>query len=137
LHRLSFSCDEALVYDVAVPILQALAIGDWGIVKTLKEAIKKANHIFPRAREPVLVMQALEYWAEVGDGVGVEEFKRGFEARYNHGKPLPQHRWNPVRKALGLPKLKTGTAASKYNWESRRETLRENRRSKRRKSDTE
>ena len=137
LHRLSFSCDEALVYDVAVPILQALAIGDWGIVKTLKEAIKKAAHIFRRDREPVLYWQALEYRFGEGRGLGVEEFKRNLEARVNHGKPLPQHRWNHVRKAVELKKLKTGTAASNYNWESRREKLEEKRRDKRRKSDTE
>jgi hypothetical protein len=79
----------------------------------------------------------LEYRFGEGRGLGVEEFKRNLEARVNHGKPLPQHRWNRVRNALGWPKLKTGTAASNYNWESRRQTLEEKRRSKRRKSDTE
>jgi hypothetical protein len=138
LNRLPpFCCDERLVYDIAIPVLRAFVIGDPQIVKTLKEAIKKAAHIFRRDREPVLYWQALEYRFGEGRGLGVEEFKRNLEARFNHGEPFAQHRWNPVRKSLGLPKLKTGTAASKYNWESRREKLRENRRSKRRKSDTE
>ena len=133
------SCDEELVYDVAVPILQALLTGSPRIVKTLKEAIKETHHIFGRDRDQVLLRQALEYRLELGNSrpIGVEEFKRGLEARVNHGKPLPQHRWNNVCKALDLPKLKTGTAASNYNWESRREKLEEKRREKRRKSDTE
>src|SRR5215472_11919392 len=59
LNRLSpFWCDERLVYDVAVPILQALLLGDRQIVKTLKEAIKEAAHIFRRDREPLLLAQA-------------------------------------------------------------------------------
>jgi len=138
LNRLSpFWCDERLVYDVAVPILQALLLGDRQIVKTLKEAIKEAAHIFRRDREPLLLAQAMIYWLGEGSGLGVEEFKRNLEARVNHGKPLLQHRWNRVRNALRFPKLKTGTAASNYNWETRREKLQEKRRSKRRKSDTE
>jgi len=138
LNRLSpFWCDERLVYDVAVPILQALLLGDRQIVKTLKEAIKEAAHIFRRDREPLLLAQAMIYCLGEGSGLGVEEFKRNLEARVNHGKPLPQHRWNRVRNALRVPKLKTGTAASNYNWETRREKLQEKRRSKRRKSDTE
>jgi len=41
LNELSpFPCDERLVYDIAVPVLRALVIGDQRIVKTLKEAIK-------------------------------------------------------------------------------------------------
>jgi hypothetical protein len=132
-----YPCDEELVYDVAVPVLQALLTGDLRILKTLKEAIKETHHIYGRDRDQVLLRQALEYRLWEGRGLGVEEFKRGLEARVNHGKPLPQHRWNHVRKAVELKKLKTGTAASNYNWESRREKLEEKRRDKRRKSDTE
>jgi hypothetical protein len=132
-----YPCDEELVYDVAVLTLRALLTGDPRIVKTLKEAIKETHHIYGRDRDQVLLRQALEYRLREGRGLGVEEFKRNLEARVNHGKPFQQHRWNHVRKALDLPKLKTGTAASNYNWETRREKLHEKRRSKRRKSDTE
>jgi hypothetical protein len=115
LDRLSpFCCDERLVYDVAIPILQALLTGDRRIVKTLKEAIKEADHIFRRDREPVLLRQALEYALGEGRGLDVEEFKRNLEARVNHGKPFRQHRWTRVSKRLGLPKRTTGAAAASY-----------------------
>jgi hypothetical protein len=109
-----FCCDERLVYDVAIPVLRALLIGDRQIIKTLNEAIKEADHIFRRDRESVLLRQALEYALGEGRGLDVEKYKRNLEARVNHGKRFSQHRWTRLRKALDLPKRATGAAAASY-----------------------
>jgi hypothetical protein len=121
LNKLSpFFCDERLVYDVAIPILQALLTGDRRIVKTLKEAIKEADHIFRRDREQVLVRQALEYALGEGRGLDVEEFKRNLEALHNNGQPFSQHRWTRLSNRLGLPKRATGAASASYQRKPKR-----------------
>jgi hypothetical protein len=108
-------CDERLIYDVAIPVLRALLIGDPRIVKTLKEAIKEADHIFRRDREPVLVRQALAVMSAIGEtGKNPERLKKAIEERFYPREPLPQYRWNRLRKALDLPKRETGAAAASY-----------------------
>jgi hypothetical protein len=112
--------DELLFFDVAFPIIQALLNGDRRIVKTLKEAIKEMDHIYHRNLEPELLRKAWEYRLGEGRGLGVEEFKKGLEARVNHGKPFAQYRWDRIRKRLFLPKRATGAAASSYTHRPKR-----------------
>jgi hypothetical protein len=99
----TLSAIGALVYE-------SLLTGDKRMIKTLRDAIKQADHLFNRDREPVLLRQALGYMiTERGkDWETLDELKKGIEDRFNCGNKLPQHKWNRIRKALRLPKDVTG-----------------------------
>jgi hypothetical protein len=108
-----FKFSNETIREVGNIILQALLTGDQRIVETVKDAIKQANHLFNRDREPVLLRQAFVYMATRKDWQTLEELKKGIEKRFNNGKKLDQHRWNRVRKALGLPRNITGRTRKK------------------------
>jgi hypothetical protein len=120
-------------------ILASLGLGYREAINVLEDAFKHADRIFHRNREQVLLKRTIVVMKEIGEtGENPERLKKAVEERFYDGKPLAQYRWNRVSDVLGLPKLKTGTAANNYNWETRREKLKENRRRKRRrKPDTE
>src|SRR5438270_8707188 len=95
--------------EVGTIVCLALLTGDRRIIKTVKDALKQSDHIFNRDREPVLVKHALAYLpALLRRGLGIAAIKKESERRSNQGKPLQQHQWNRLRKALHLPKLPVG-----------------------------
>jgi hypothetical protein len=103
-----FRFSDETIREVGNIILQALLTGDRRMVKTVRDAIKQADHLFNRDREPVLLAKAFVYMATWKDWQTLDELKKGIEKRCNNGRKLEQHRWNRVRKALRLPKDITG-----------------------------
>jgi hypothetical protein len=100
-----FNFSDETVREVGNIILQALLTADRRIVKTVGDAIKQADHLFNRDREPVLLGQAFVYMATEKDWQTPDELKKGIEKRFNCGNELPQYKWNRIRKALRLPKV--------------------------------
>src|SRR6266403_174455 len=102
--------DEA-IREIGILVIESLLTGDRRMVKIVKDAIKQSDHIFNRDREPRLVKNALSYLLSLGrglDGLDIVSLKKEIEKRFNNGKPLHQHQWTRLRKALRLPPLPTG-----------------------------
>jgi hypothetical protein len=118
------------IREVGVSVLAAWVARDHERVEEiLTNATTDAEHLFTHDdnydHEPVLARQALAYMIESCQIEGqngiwkdgkfdVETFKKNIEARFNNRKPLAQHRWRRVQKALSLPFLAMGAAASNY-----------------------
>jgi hypothetical protein len=104
-----FNFNDETIREVGSIVLLSLLTGDRRIVKTVKDAIKEADHIFNRDREPVLVKHVLKYLPSLmRSGLDIVTLKKEIEKRSNQGRPLQQHQWNRIRKALRLPPLPTG-----------------------------
>jgi hypothetical protein len=114
-----FGFSDETIREVGDIVCQALLAGDPRIVKIVKDAIKQADHLFSRDREPELVRRVFMYLGTREAGP-ILDLKKEIETRCNGGMRLQQHRWNRIRKSLGLPRLPTGAAAGGYKRKSRR-----------------
>jgi len=109
--HIAFLFSDEAIREIGILVIESLLTGDRRMVKIVKDAIKQADHIFNRDREPLLVKNALSYLLSLGrdlDGLDVVSLKKEIEKRFNNGKPLYQHQWTRLRKALRLPPLPTG-----------------------------
>jgi hypothetical protein len=128
--------DDEVIREIGIIVLCALANGDEKIDEIVRDARKAASRMFHRNHEPTLLRQVL---VMISEGYGVElhedgkrvrrwldiaRLKKEIEKRFNNGEKLDQHRWNRVRKSLGLPKLPTGTAAAGYKRQHKRKPRR-------------
>jgi hypothetical protein len=101
---------EDAIREVGTLVCLALLTGDRRIVKAVKDAIKESDHLFNRDRESELCGHVMTYLPELWrrSWSDVAAIKKEIEKRSNHGKPLRQHQWNRLRRAVHLPKLHTG-----------------------------
>jgi hypothetical protein len=107
---------ETIIY-IGILVIHSLMAGDRRIIKTVGDAIKQADHLFNRDREPVLLRQAFLYMTTGKDWQTPDELKKGIEKRFNCSNKLPQYKWNRIRKALRLPKV-TGRPREKVRHET-------------------
>jgi len=94
-------------------ILRAMLTNDFKVAKLAHLAIREANRIFRRAREPVLLRQALQViWDNHGKPLE-KNLKQAVEARFYDGQVLPTPKWNRVRVQLnwGSGRLKREPAS--------------------------
>ena len=103
-----FNFDDETIREVGTLVLLSLLTGDRRMVETVKHAIKQADHLFNRDREPVLLKQALAYMLGEGRGLDLDSLKEGIEQHFYAGNKLPQSRWNRIRKAMRLPRRDAG-----------------------------
>jgi hypothetical protein len=94
-------------------ILRAMLTNDFKVVKMVNHGIRKANRIFRRNLEPVLLRQALQViWDNHGKPFK-KNLKQAVEARFYDGQVLPTPKWNRVRVQLnwGSGRLKREPAS--------------------------
>lgn len=104
-----FTFEGKALKEVGTIVCLALLTGDRRIIKTVKDALRHADHLFNRDREPVIVKHVMTYLPVLlKRGLDIAAIKKEIEKRSNHGVPLQQHRWNRLRRALHLPKLPVG-----------------------------
>jgi hypothetical protein len=121
---------DEVIREIGILVIKSLMLGDRRVIKTVKDAIKEADHIFKRDREPRLVKDVKTYLPSLwSSGLDIVAIKKEIEKRSNKGKPLHQYQWNRVRDALSLSSLPTGASAPAYARKSRRKSDTKRRRS--------
>jgi hypothetical protein len=95
--------------EIGALVVKALLTDDRQIVRIVKDALRKSDHIFGRDREKVLRKKVAKILPDlIRRGLDIGAIKSEIEKRFNCRNKLHQHQWNGLRKAFSLAELPTG-----------------------------